>query len=45
MWREIRTLVPDPQTHLVLAVCDGTFSEDPVRLSAHLRDGRTAIVA
>jgi hypothetical protein len=38
--RDIRTLVPDPRTHVVLAVYDGTFPGERLKITATLRDGR-----
>lgn len=37
--RDIRTLVPDPRTHVFLAVYDGSFPGEPFRVTATLRDG------
>lgn len=37
--RDIRTLVPDPRTHMFLAVYDGSFPGEPFRVTATLRDG------
>ena len=42
--RDVRTLVPDPETHLVIAVYDGTFPGERAKLTAHLSDGRVATV-
>jgi hypothetical protein len=42
--RDIRTLIPDPQTHLVLAVYDGSLPGERAKLTAHLASGRTATV-
>jgi hypothetical protein len=39
--RDIRTLVPDPRTHVVLAVYDGDFPAGRLKFTATLRDGRS----
>ncbi|MEJ7797845.1 MAG: hypothetical protein WKF42_05030 [Solirubrobacteraceae bacterium] len=38
--RDIRTLVPDPRTHVVIAVYDGAFPGERLKFTATLRDGR-----
>jgi len=38
--RDIRTLVPDRRTHVVLAVYDGDFPGERLKFTATLRDGR-----
>ncbi len=42
--RDIRTVVPDPRTHVVLAVYDGTFPAERVKFTATLRNGRHVTV-
>ena len=42
--RDIRTAVPDARTHVVLAVYDGTFPGEHVKVTAKLRDGSTRTV-
>lgn len=42
--RDIRTVVPDPRTHVVLAVYDGTFPAERLKITATLRDGRHVTV-
>jgi hypothetical protein len=37
--RDIRTVVPDPRSHVVIAVYDGTFPREPFKITATLRDG------
>jgi hypothetical protein len=39
--RGVRTLVPDPRTHVVVDVYDGSFPGEQVRATARLRSGRT----
>jgi hypothetical protein len=39
--RDVRTLVPSPVGHVVLAVYDGAFVDGELELTAHLRGGRT----
>jgi hypothetical protein len=38
--RDIRTLTPDPRTHTLLAVYDGSFPSERLKFTATLRDGR-----
>ncbi|MDP1847878.1 MAG: hypothetical protein Q8K79_08805 [Solirubrobacteraceae bacterium] len=42
--RDIRTLVPDPRTHTVLAVYDGRLPGEQVKTTATLRNGRRVTV-
>ena len=42
--RDVRTVVPDPRTHVVMAVYDGTFPGEHVKVTARLRDGSTRTV-
>jgi hypothetical protein len=39
--RDVRTLVPSPLGHAILAVYDGTFPAGELVLTAHLKGGRT----
>jgi hypothetical protein len=39
--RDVRTLVPSPIGHAILAVYDGTFVDGDFDLTAHLRGGKT----
>lgn len=42
--RDIRTVLPDPRTHVVLAVYDGTFPAERLKITARLRSGRHVTV-
>lgn len=42
--RDIRTVVPDPRTGVVIAVYDGTFPGERLKVTATLRDGRQRTV-
>ncbi|MCA1569048.1 MAG: hypothetical protein LC798_01755 [Chloroflexi bacterium] len=37
--RDIRTVLPDPKTHVVIAVYDGTFPGEHFKATATMRDG------
>ncbi len=39
--RDIRTVVPDPRTHVVIAVYDGNFPGERLKFTARLRNGRS----
>ncbi|MDP2710134.1 MAG: hypothetical protein Q8O56_02855 [Solirubrobacteraceae bacterium] len=42
--RDIRTVVPDPRTGVVIAVYDGAFPDERLKVTATLRDGRQRTV-
>lgn len=42
--RGVRTLVPDPRTHVVLNVYDGRFPAELLQTTARLRSGRTVTI-
>lgn len=42
--RDIRTVVPDPRTYVVMAVYDGTFPGERIKVTATLRSGRRVTV-
>lgn len=39
--RDVRTLVPSPVGHAILAVYDGDFVDGKLKLTAHLKSGKT----
>ena len=39
--RDVRTLVPSPVGHAILAVYDGDFPAGELEITAHLRGGKT----
>jgi hypothetical protein len=39
--RDVRTLVPSPAGHAILAVYDGDFPAGELEITAHLRGGKT----